>query len=106
MLSWNFSAIASKIFPICFYSLGIIAMAMCPSISMGFALCFLLGSAALRIREFILLRSVSILNKHAPFIFILLSLFFNLLGTCSRPMVLKGLWSLLFLFFTGVDLLS
>ncbi|VUZ57302.1 unnamed protein product [Hymenolepis diminuta] len=36
--------------------LGIIAMAMCPSISMGFALCFLLGSAALRIREFILLR--------------------------------------------------
>ncbi|KAM3179197.1 hypothetical protein ACTXT7_001051 [Hymenolepis weldensis] len=36
--------------------LGIIAMAMCPSISMGFALCFLLGSAALRIREFVLLR--------------------------------------------------
>lgn len=35
--------------------LGIIAMAMCPSVSMGFALCFLLGSAALRIREFILL---------------------------------------------------
>nr|CDS26125.1 expressed protein [Hymenolepis microstoma] len=36
--------------------LGIIAMAMCPSVSMGFALCFLLASAALRIREFILLR--------------------------------------------------
>uniref|UniRef100_A0A0R3SVI3 HCO3_cotransp domain-containing protein n=1 Tax=Hymenolepis diminuta TaxID=6216 RepID=A0A0R3SVI3_HYMDI len=45
--------------------LGIIAMAMCPSISMGFALCFLLGSAALRIREFILLRSVSTLNKQS-----------------------------------------
>lgn len=38
------------------YSLGIIALSMCPSISMGFALLFLLGSAALRIREFILLR--------------------------------------------------
>ncbi|VDO00185.1 unnamed protein product [Rodentolepis nana] len=36
--------------------LGIIAMAMCPSFSMGFALCFLLASAFLRIREFILLR--------------------------------------------------
>ncbi|KAL5108024.1 hypothetical protein TcWFU_007816 [Taenia crassiceps] len=35
---------------------GIIAMAMCPSISMGFALLFLLASAAVRIREFILVR--------------------------------------------------
>nr|CDS19492.1 hypothetical protein EgrG_000480350 [Echinococcus granulosus] len=36
--------------------IGIIAMAMCPSISMGFALLFLLASAAVRIREFILVR--------------------------------------------------
>ncbi|VDM24641.1 unnamed protein product [Hydatigera taeniaeformis] len=35
---------------------GIIAMAMCPSFSMGFALLFLLASAAVRIWDFVLAR--------------------------------------------------
>lgn len=75
------------------WSVGIIAMAMCPTVSMGFALLFLIASAAIRIREFILARQVAsfveicfIANATLLALFLLAWLFWwiGTLGFCNH----------------------